>query len=606
MAKKKRGNIVVYGILILIIAGLGGLGATNFGGGSTTVATVGDATIVAQDYARALDAQLRQLSERTGQRLTFQQAQSLGADRAALSRLVRDTAIAEEARELGLSVGDETVRARILDVPAFQGAGGFQREAYEFALDRAGFTVREFETQIRNEASAGLLSAAVSSGLQAPDAFIDTLFDFARETRDIAWVRLTEDNLIEPLPEPSDDELRAFHAEHVENYVSRETRIADVAWIAPEDVADGLEVSDDQARALYDARIEDFVQPPRVLAERLVFRTEEAAAEALARIETGEATFDELVVERGLSIDDVDLGEVTEDDLGATGPAVFALEEPGVTGPLPSSLGPALYRVNAILEAREVPFEEVRDELATEAALDRARRLLLETGARIEDLLAGGAGVEDIAAKTELRAERVEFDGLAEDGVMGYENFRDAIGSMEPGALPELVPLEDGGLAVVALAEIVSPAPLDFEAAREDVAQDWAQAETEARLRSRAEALGGDLDTAGVEVTRTKDLQRGGFVDGTPPGFTETAFAMEEGETRILGEAGEVWALTVEAVNPADREAAEAALILERLRAEATQGMASDALDAFIRAIMAKTPVSVNQSAINAVHAQMQ
>ena len=609
MAKKKKGaNWFVYGILILIMAGLGGLGATNFGGGTTAVATVGDSDIEVQDYARAIDRQMRLFGEQTGQRLTFAQAQEIGLDRQALGQLVRGAAIADETEKLGLSVGDEAVRERIVEVPAFQGANGFDRTAYEFALRENGLTVREFEDDIRQEAATNLLSAAVSSGLDTPDTYIDTLYDFARESRNVGWLRLSADDLETDVAPPTEEALRAFHAENAAAYVQPEARVIDYAIVTPEDIAGELEVSEDQARALYEARLADFVQPERRLVERLAFASDDAAADAKARIEAGEITFEELVTARGISIDDIDLGEVARGDLGRAADAVFALEEPGIAGPAPSSLGPALYRVNAILSAREVPFEDVQDELSEEAALDRARRVITEIGARIEDLLAGGAGVENIAEATELTAGRIEYDGTSDEGLAAYLNFRDAAEALEPGALPEPVELEDGGLAVLSLAEVIPPRELTFEEARSLVEADVAERDIETALRAQADAVSEAVADGATEpaLTPVRNLTRDGFVAGTPPEFVDVAFEMEIGETRVLSADGDVWLLRLDAINAADRDSADAKLAIDRFRDQSTRTLANDVLSAFTRAIMAERPVQVNQSALNAVHSQLQ
>ena len=84
--------------------------------------------------------------------------------------------------------------------------------------------------------------------------------------------------------------------------------------------------------------------------------------------------FETLVQDRGLSLTDIDLGDVSKIDLAEAGDAVFALTEPGVVGPLTSTLGPALFRMNAILPAQNITLAEVRDtlkaELQTKAAVD--------------------------------------------------------------------------------------------------------------------------------------------------------------------------------------------------------------------------------------------
>ena len=145
MAKKKAGNAALWVIIILLIVGLAGFGATNFGGSVRSVATVGDVEIDVNEYARGVEAQVRNFERVTGQSMTFQQARAIGLDRAALSQLISSAALENEAIQLGISAGDEAVSREILETPAFQGASGFDRGVYELALQQNGIDVNEFE-----------------------------------------------------------------------------------------------------------------------------------------------------------------------------------------------------------------------------------------------------------------------------------------------------------------------------------------------------------------------------------------------------------------------------------------------------------------------------
>ena len=60
----------------------------------------------------------------------------------------------------------------------------------------------------------------------------------------------------------------------------------------------------------------------------------------------------------------MDLGDVRKIDLGRAGDAVFAAAAGDIVGPLDSAVGPALFRVNAVLAAQETTFEEALPELA--------------------------------------------------------------------------------------------------------------------------------------------------------------------------------------------------------------------------------------------------
>ena len=71
MAKKKSAyNAVVWVILLLLIVGLAGFGATNFGGTVNSVGSVGNRDISVDRYARELQNELASLSQQFGTNLT--------------------------------------------------------------------------------------------------------------------------------------------------------------------------------------------------------------------------------------------------------------------------------------------------------------------------------------------------------------------------------------------------------------------------------------------------------------------------------------------------------------------------------------------------------
>ena len=106
--------------------------------------------------------------QQTGQRC----GQNFGIDQIVLQRLVGRAALDNEAQRIGLSVGDEQVARDIRAVAAFQGVDGeFDRESYEFVLDRNGLTPGQFEEQIRADTARGLLQAAVAGGVAIPQVY---------------------------------------------------------------------------------------------------------------------------------------------------------------------------------------------------------------------------------------------------------------------------------------------------------------------------------------------------------------------------------------------------------------------------------------------------
>ena len=72
--KKKASKFLGTALLGLLGVSLIGFGTGGFGTNISSIGKVGDTTIDANDYARALDQELRSLGAQFGQNITFAQA----------------------------------------------------------------------------------------------------------------------------------------------------------------------------------------------------------------------------------------------------------------------------------------------------------------------------------------------------------------------------------------------------------------------------------------------------------------------------------------------------------------------------------------------------
>ncbi len=609
---KKKGSYVTYFLMLLLILALGGFGVTNFGGSNQTVATVGDTEVTATDYVRAVQSQMNNFQRETRQSITFQQAQSVGIDRIALGQLITGAAIENETTRIGISAGDDFVSEEIQNVPSFHNVSGeFDRQTYELSLRQNNVSVADFEAQVRSDLAENLLRRAVGAGVETPDVFVDTLFTYARQARDVTWARLTADDLPEPITQPTESELTAFHEANPEDFTRPETKSIRYAWVTPDMLAPNIEVSEEQLRALYDERIDEFNQPERRLVERLVYTDDAAAKAARDRLEAGDVTFDGLVEERGLTLADIDLGDVDQLDLGAAADGVFALTEPGVAGPLPSDLGPALFRMNGILAAEEVSFDDARDDLRTEAAADRARRIILEMVPQVEDLLAGGADMAVLAERTDMQHETIDSNTDVFEGIAAYSGFRSAAAAANPGDFAEVIELDDGGIVAISVEDVAEPALRPLDDVRDAVTEAVVQQKTQDALTAEAERLaeqlrsGREMAALDLNLNVNRDLTRDGFVEGTPPDFIPSLFDLDPNEITVLAADGDAWLMRLDAITDADDIGAEATTMKAAFAAQTTQSYSSEITNAFTQALVDKAGVDLNATAITAVNAQL-
>lgn len=608
----KGGKVAAWILTILLVIGLGGFGVTNFGGAVTSIGSVGDTRITTQDYARAVQQEMAAFSAQVGTRIGMTEALAFGLDRQALSSIVTRTALDNEAARIGLSIGDASVAAEVTRNASFTGASGsFDRETYRFVLDQQGWTEADYESATRRDVARALLQGAVSGGFTAPAPMVDTLYRWIAERRALSTLRLTEADLTAPLPEPTEDDLKAWHEANIATFTKPEAkRIAYVALL-PDSIAADQPVDEAALRKIYEDRIDEFVVPERRLVERLVFPDQAAADAAKAKLDTGTA-FDTLVAERGLTMDAVDMGDVSQEDLGPAGAAVFAAAE-GTVIAAESDLGPALFRINGILQGEETTFDEARPALAYEMQSDAARRLIADKVEEIDDLLAGGAEFQDLATEMGMTYATLDYvpGQQGTDPIEGYTAFRSAADAVTAEDFPEAIVLDDGGVVALQFVETVPSAPIPLDEAREAVTADWRAARLREALSARAIEIksavegGAAIGSFGI-VDTTPEISREGSIEGAPAALIEAAFAMTEGEVRVIEDGDFIAVLRLNAVMAAEEAGEEAEALKEALSAQIEQALANDAMAAYADALIDETGVVLDQSAITAVNTSLQ
>ncbi len=609
----KTSKTLVWILLGLLIIGLGGFGATNLSGTIRSVGTVGDKDISVDAYARAMQDELRALEAQTGQSMTFAQAQAFGLDRVVIARLSTTRSMDAENERLGISIGDENLRDELMNIPAFQGLdGSFDRDAYAYAIEQAGMNESEFEDSVREDTARALLQGAVVSGLNMPSVYADTVITFVAEERDFTWSKLTGDNLTRPVEAATDADAEAYYTDNLDRFMVPATRQITYVWLSPEMIIDQVDVDEAALKTLYDERADEFNRPERRLVERLAFADEAAAEAALAEITAGTTSFTDLVEARGLSLSDVDLGDMTKAELGAAGEAVFLAPANAVVGPAATDLGPALFRINGILSEQITTFEEAKADLREEIAADRARRMIDTQIGDIDDLLAGGATLEELAEETEMQLGSLDWHLAAEDEIAGYEGFREAASQVALEDFPQIEVLEDGGIFALRLEGETESQPAPFADVRDEAAAAVTAQRTTEALQSLIETLkprlndGTSFTSFGFTANEEVDMDRAAFVPGTPPEFLTEIFAMDVGELRTLESPDGLILVRLNAVHAPTTDDPEIVSLKAAITAQLSSGISQDIFQAYAQALQTLYPTQLNQQALNAVHAQFQ
>lgn len=552
MQKTQKGvaKWVVRILLVLLILSFGLWGISDYLGTSSTasVATVGDREITQPEFINEAQRRLNILSQQQNRPIDPELAIRLGLYNQILSGMVDNAALAEEADDLGLAVSDDAVASEIRNDPTFAGTTGkFDRLRFEETLNRAGFSEARYVESLRQDLINRQLESSVTAGLQeGPAALARAILAWQLETRDLEILQIPNKALA-TAPEPDEAELRAFHDENSQAFTAPELRSARIILVRPEDIADQIEVTDQEVEEAYESRIAEFSRPASRTVKQAIFQDEQSAQAVLDSVNEGVA-FDK-AVEDATGSAPIDVGQVSEGELpGAVGQAAFSAGAGEVAGPVQSDFGWHLVHVVAAEEEETQPLSEVRESVERHLKLDRAIGDLVELANRLEDELATGARAAEVADTLSLKLIElppVTRQGLTLDGQNPAENLPRAaleeLFAAEPGDDLAAQELDDGALLVVETTEVLEPALQPFEDVRDEVAAAWRRKQlregaTEARQKLEERLAGGAslADIAGefdADVETVAGVTRQAGAPSVGGSVRDAVFELEAGKS---------------------------------------------------------------------------
>ncbi|MCB1495702.1 MAG: SurA N-terminal domain-containing protein [Bauldia sp.] len=614
--RKGAGGWVAQLFIALLVVSFAVWGVSGFFTGfySDTVATVGKTDVSARDFAREYDLAKRRLGQQIGQAVTDQQAQLFGIPAQVLGRLVTEAALSDEANTLGLGVSGDMLAKQIKDDPSFQGpTGAFDRNSFIQVINNAGMTEDQFVSQLQKSYVRQQLASALVGEVEVPDSYMRAYHDYTNEERDIGYLVLTPE-MAGTIPDPTETELTTFFNEHKSDWRAPEFRSVNVVRMIPADIANVDDISDDEARKVYDSQLESrFTAPEKRQVGQIVFKDMAEATEAASALADGK-TFDELVADRGLKPGDVDLGLITRDKIldPKVAEAAFSLDANSVSGIVEGQFGPVIVRVTTIEPAVVQSFDEVKGTIKKELAEAHAAQEIADQFDVIEDARAGGATLSEVAANYGLDLVNYSaIDGTGKDGdgneikdlpggrALVSEVFQSDVG-LENNAIPV-----EGGYVWFEVTAVSAERDRELPEVREKVIAAFKKAQVDEKLTKLAADLrdrlaqGDAIDTvaadAGVEprtaaaVKRTTEAN-----DKLTTAAIQQAFGGPKGYAAVAEGADESKiVLVVEGITvpPYFSGAPDMAETEQRL----SNDIANDFLQQYVAQLQQKLGIAVNQ-----------
>jgi peptidyl-prolyl cis-trans isomerase D len=618
-----RGGKLFLGVLFFFMSlSLLSFGLTDIGGYSQpNAAKVGDFTITATDLDQEFSEAIEEKRRDTGTFITRPQALEQGMLEQSLARLILRRQMQQAAKDAGVAVTDETVATIIRNNSGFKNPEGqFDRERFSFIIEQAGLTPERYADIVRVDTLRGQMSQAVASFVPTPELMLDALREFQGRSRNVSYVRIGE-KAVTVTREPTDEELQTVYDQNVEKFSEPERREVTVLGFGPADVAGLVEVDDADIEAEYNRQLDRFkIGERRRFEQILVDSAEDAqkiseAADGRSLEESSKAVLGDKAPSV-LQVDWTERGTL----LPEIGDAVFALKVGEVSQPIETGLGTHIVQVTGVQEAGTRPLAEVREALAAQLQRQNAADKLFEISAQVEQMLVAQDSLEDIAAKFNLQAHKLE--GLGEDGSLAAfdgplppdaQLMADEAFYLEPGEVSPLLEGSQGTYLAVRL-ESIKPAVIkQLDEVKDEVTTIWQEIEQRSVAAKAAEALNKALaeGKSWDDAKQAAELAADAFPTETakqllrsekndfPPAAVRTAFDLGKiGDSDRLRIGDEWYVLRLDEVSS---EAIGQGASTD-LRSKLKDDLVYDLLSQYQRVLDKRYPARINYRVVNAFH----
>jgi peptidyl-prolyl cis-trans isomerase D len=605
---------VVMGVLIVSF-GIWGIADIFRGFGQSTLAKVGHSEISLNQFRQLYTDRLQQIGRQFGRPLTMEQARAFGLDRQVLQQTIAEAALDEDARRLGLGQSDDETMRLVFSDPNFQGVNGkFDPQRFQAMIRQFGFSEQRYIADQRRVSLRRQIAGSIAAGLDPPKTLIEALSRFQNEQRGIEYVKLDAAQA-GPIDPPSPETLAGYFDDHKTQFRAPEYRKLSFVLITPEEIGKWSDVSDEDAKKLFEQRRDRLGTPEQRQVSQIVFPNAEEAQAARTRI-TGGLSFDDLAKERGLSSTDVDLGMVAKSAIldPEIANAAFSLPSGDVSQPVQGKFGVALVKVGTIQPGTEPSYESLATDLKKEIATERARTKVAELRDKMEDERGGGASVIEAAQKlglTPVTVQAVDRSGRMPNGqlVTGIPNGLDVVSqafNSDVGVDNDPISFKSGYVWYDVLG-ITPSRERNLDEVKDQVETKWRDDQISARLRTKATEMvqkleqGGKLAdeaaAAGLKIETAAAFKRDASPTGVPSATIAAAFrTAKDGVGQTPGSGGTEWIVfrvTDITVPPVDVSADD----MKRLKETLERAMTDEQVAQYVTRLEKDIGTSINEAA---------
>ncbi len=268
-------------IVVFIFWGVGSIESKK----RTVVATVGDYYITIGEFDRTYNNLLEYYTRIFGERLSPDLLKKMNIKQQVLDQLINTALIMQGVQKIGLLVSKEELRGAILQYPAFQRDGRFERDLYFQALRRSGLEPGAFEEMILRELTIRRMEELTGdTAVVLPEEEVQELYFLENERINLDFIRVSP-HAFKRKAKITQGELESYYAEHREEFRTPPQVKVVYLKFSPKLYLKEAEVSPQEILEYYEMNIERYRRPKKVRVRHILFKVSpEAGPDEVAKV----------------------------------------------------------------------------------------------------------------------------------------------------------------------------------------------------------------------------------------------------------------------------------------------------------------------------------
>ncbi|WP_264735572.1 peptidylprolyl isomerase [Wolbachia endosymbiont (group A) of Rhinocyllus conicus] len=499
------------------------------------VARVGKEVITSDEYKSLYQNYEKQIS---GSDASREQVKKLKYD--LLNALIEQKLLFNLISELGLTVGEESIKNHIKNTKYFQNdKGEFDKNKFHETLNDLHMTEKEYIAKLEKVLPAMMFMTSLFKDnypVTFGERVDEQIYKSRYQTRVVDIVKITED-AVTNIPEPDDQALLDLYERNKSHFYYPEYRTAQYISLGQKYFEDQIKISDEEV----DGIIEQQELKDQRDVFNVIFSTKEEAETARRAFEEGKTSFEQIVGEFGKAkLEETRVNNITKDFLPEdVREKVFALKVGEVSEVLASSFGWHIIKVESAHQISDEDLvdlkKDIKSVLTNQKSFERVNDFINQVNYKIYN----GSEIEEILSEYNLPIQTigpVDASGKDQSGnnVGDSSDLISFIFSREKDQKGYFKGVGDAVVSVKII-DIVPPKLQSFEEGRALAVELWCSEFIKERMFKIGQEVAVQLrektdleEIQGVELVKGQQMQRNEVDQQNYPfSFVEEIFNMK-------------------------------------------------------------------------------